>query len=61
MSSTNENDDTLKVFNDLYGDLGDESMGTSEPPQSSERSPTPQLTHMTALNFLRRRVKSKLP
>jgi hypothetical protein len=43
MSSTNENDDTLKVFNDLYGDLGDESMGTSEPPQSTERSPTPQL------------------
>ena len=43
MSSTNDNDDTLKVFNDLYGDLGDESMGTSEPPQSSEKGPSPQL------------------
>ncbi len=43
MSSTNDNDDTLKVFNDLYGDLGDESMETSEPPQSNERDPSPQL------------------
>ncbi len=43
MSSTNDNDDTLKTFNDLYGDLGDESMGTSEPPQSSEKGPSPQL------------------
>ena len=40
MSSTNDNDDTLKTFNELYGDLGDTNMGTTEPPQlESERDP----------------------
>jgi hypothetical protein len=43
MSSTNDNDDTLKTFSELYGDLKDSNMGTSEPPQSNERSPSPQL------------------
>jgi hypothetical protein len=26
--------DALETFQELYGDLGDESMGTSEPPRS---------------------------
>ncbi len=43
MSSTNDNDDTLKTFNDLYGDLGDADTGAVEPSQSNEEDPCPQL------------------
>ena len=38
MSSTNDNDDALKTFNELYGDLEDSNMGASETPQSNEKA-----------------------
>ncbi len=59
-----EEPDALEKFNELFGDLGDTIMGATEPPQANEKGTrkilTP-ITHSTALNFLRRRVKSRAP
>ena len=52
MSSTNnktslesraEEPDALQRFQELFGDLVDTNMGASEPPQSNEEGPCPQL------------------
>ncbi len=66
-----EEPDAFERFQEFFDDLGDTSMGASEPPQSSEKGPsapnwrtgeilTP-IALSTSLNFLRRRVKSRTP